>query len=57
MTSVSWPGSLVVRTEPVEQRLAGVHETGQHDEQVAGDEGGDQRVAATREGCPGRGSA
>ena len=53
MTSVSRPGSVVAGTEPVEQRAAGLHEARQHDEQVAGDERGDERVARLAEDVPG----
>ena len=45
MTSVNRPGSVVAGAEPVEQRPARLHEARQHDEQIAGDERGDERVA------------
>ena len=44
---------LVAGTEPAEQRAAGLHEARQHDEQVAGDERGDERVARLAENIPG----
>ena len=53
MTSVSRPGSSSPGCEPVEQCAAGLHEARQHDEEVAGDEGGDERVARLAEDVPG----
>ena len=53
MTSVSRPGSSSPGLQPVEERAAGLHEARQHDEEVAGDERGDERVARLAEDVPG----
>ena len=57
MTSVSRPGSALpgsrAGTEPAKECAAGLHEARQHDEEVAGDEGGDERVARLAEDVPG----
>ena len=57
MTSVSRPGAALpdrgAGTEPAKEGVAGLHEARQHDEEVAGDEGGEQRVARLAEDIPG----
>ena len=49
MTSVSRPGSSSPGSQPVKKSAAGLHERRQHDEEVAGDGGGDERVARLAE--------
>ena len=43
---------IVARTQATQECLTGLHETRQHDEEIAGDERGDERVARLAEDIP-----
>jgi len=42
----------IAGTEATQQRTAGLHETRQHDEEITGDERGDERVVRLAEDIP-----